>query len=81
MATINDITNKVNGLRSHQVNSIYDMLVDFMTNNDIDEKRNISVKTVEAQTTIAIKKLTSFVNSHWNNSSLILFNLLLRKKN
>lgn len=52
-----------------------------MTNNDIAEKLNISVKTVEAQTTIAIKKLTSFVNSHWNNSSLILFNLLLRKKN
>jgi transposase-like protein len=36
MATINDIINKVNGLRSHQVNSIYDMLVEFMTNNDID---------------------------------------------
>ena len=51
-----------------------------MTNNEIAKKLNISVKTVEAQTTIAIKKLTTYVTNHWNNSSLILFNLLLRKK-
>jgi RNA polymerase sigma-70 factor (ECF subfamily) len=50
-----------------------------MTNNEIADKLNISVKTVEAQTTIAIKKLTSYVNNHWNSSSLILFNFLLRK--
>lgn len=51
-----------------------------MTNNEIAEKLNVSVKTVEAQTTIAMKKLTEYVNNHWNNTPLILFNFLLRKK-
>jgi len=51
-----------------------------MTNNEIAEKLNVSVKTVEAQTTIAMKKLTAYVNNHWNNTPLILFNVLLRKK-
>lgn len=36
MATVNDIINQVNQLRSHQVNSIYDMLVDFIGNNNVD---------------------------------------------
>ncbi len=50
-----------------------------MSNNEIAKKLNISNKTVENQTTIAIKKLTSYVNNHWDNTSLILFNFLFRK--
>ncbi len=51
-----------------------------MSNQEIAGHLNISVKTVEAQTTIAIKKLTSYVNNHWNDSSIILFNLLFKSK-
>lgn len=47
------------------------------TNKEIAEILNISVRTVEAQMTIAIKKLTSFVNSHWEAQVIVLLNVFL----
>lgn len=47
------------------------------TNKEIAESLNISVKTVEAQMTIAIKKLSLFVNAHWETSVIVLLNVFL----
>ena len=44
-----------------------------LTNKEIAQKLDISVKTVEAQMTIAFKKLTGFITSQW--PLLLLFSL------
>lgn len=49
-----------------------------LTNKEIAEHLHISKKTVEAQTTIALKKLSAFVSTNWGLFSLILINCLLR---
>jgi RNA polymerase sigma-70 factor (ECF subfamily) len=36
-----------------------------MKNNEIAETLNISVKTVENQITIALRKMRSFLEKHW----------------
>jgi len=41
------------------------------TNREISEDLQISIKTVEAQMTIAIKKLSAFVSNNWTLFSLI----------
>lgn len=46
------------------------------TNLEVAEMLGISIKTVEAQMTIALKKLTIYINKHWPSLSLILFNVL-----
>lgn len=51
---------------------------DGMKNKEIAEFLNISVKTVEAQMTIAIKKLTTYVSVQWGTGALILLNIWLR---
>jgi len=38
-----------------------------MSNLDIANHLNLSIKTIEAQMTIAIKKLTHYIDSHWNS--------------
>ena len=48
------------------------------SNKEIAEYLNISVKTVEAQMTIAIKRLTAFVNKRWSRSSKLILFLLLK---
>lgn len=45
------------------------------TNKEIARKLNISVKTVEAQMTIAFKKLMAFVTAHWALIFLIFINV------
>jgi len=47
------------------------------TNKEIAEDLNISVKTVEAQMTIAFKKLSLFVNTHWETPVIVLLNVFL----
>jgi len=47
-----------------------------LSNKEIAEKLEISVKTVEAQITIAFKKLTSFISEHWELLLLILIHYL-----
>lgn len=39
--------------------------VDEMSNKEIASRLNISIKTVEAQMTIALKRLYQFVSEHW----------------
>ena len=47
------------------------------SNKEIAKDLDISVKTVEAQMTIAIKKLSAFVNAHWDKPLVILLNIIL----
>lgn len=47
-----------------------------LSNKEVAENLQISVKTVEAQMTIAIRKLTSFISDHWELILLILINPL-----
>jgi RNA polymerase sigma-70 factor, ECF subfamily len=43
-----------------------------LTHKEVAEKLNISEKTVEAQITIAIRKLRAFISDHWELMLLIL---------
>lgn len=45
------------------------------TNKEIAQQLNISVKTVEAQMTIAFKRLAAFVSRHWGLIFLFLLDL------
>ena len=47
------------------------------SNKEIAKDLDISQKTVEAQMTIAIRKLSAYVNTHWDKSLLILLNIVL----
>jgi len=40
--------------------------IDEMSNKEIADQLNISVKTVEAQMTIALKRLYQFISNHWD---------------
>ncbi|MFA9390654.1 MAG: RNA polymerase sigma-70 factor [Prolixibacteraceae bacterium] len=51
---------------------------DEKTNKEIADLLNISVKTVEAQMTIAIKKMTTYVSVQWGAGVLILLNVMLK---
>lgn len=51
---------------------------DDKSNKEIAELLHISVKTVEAQMTIALARLRSSVIKYWGNSGLILLNILLQ---
>lgn len=53
-----------------------------LSNKEIAEKLNISVKTVEAQTTIAMKRLKSYITDHWELSIILTVFFLedIRKK-
>jgi len=42
------------------------------SNKEVAKKLNISVKTVEAQMTIALRKITAFLSTHWGLIFLIL---------
>ncbi len=53
---------------------------DGKTNKEIAELLNISVKTVEAQMTIAIKKLSQIIGKLWPDKMLILFNIFFETK-
>ena len=46
-----------------------------LTNKEIAQEFNISIKTVEAQMSIAIKKLSEFISSHWASLILLFFTL------
>lgn len=46
------------------------------SNKEIAKHLDISVKTVEAQMTIAIRKLSAYVNAHWDKPLVILFNII-----
>ena len=46
------------------------------SNKEIAKDLDISVKTVEAQMTIAIKKLIGFINAHWDKPVIILLNII-----
>ncbi|MBN1924286.1 MAG: RNA polymerase sigma-70 factor [Prolixibacteraceae bacterium] len=48
---------------------------DGKTNKEIAQLLNISVKTVETQMTIAIKRLTSIVSKKWESGAVILLNV------
>jgi RNA polymerase sigma-70 factor, ECF subfamily len=50
-----------------------------MTNKEIASHLNISVKTVEAQMTIAIRKLTNYLNTHWYDHPIILLTLFIKR--
>jgi RNA polymerase sigma-70 factor, ECF subfamily len=52
-----------------------------MSNKEIAVYLNISVKTVEAQMTIALRKLTTHVNTYWHQSAIILLSFFGMKKN
>lgn len=47
-----------------------------MTNREISENLQISIKTVETQMTIALKKLSTFVSKNWGLFTLALINYL-----
>ena len=47
-----------------------------LSNKEVAEKLNISIKTVETQMTIAFRKLTAFISSHWNMVIPMLINSL-----
>lgn len=53
-----------------------------LSNKEIAEKLNISVKTVEAQTTIAMKRLKNYITDHWELSIILTVFFLedIRKK-
>ena len=51
-----------------------------LTNKEIAEKLNISVKTVESQMTIAIKKLSAFMSSHWPSIVLLLSTIFFSRR-
>jgi len=48
------------------------------SNEEVAEKLHISVKTVENQMTIALRKLAGFVSTHWGLVFFLLFDLLNR---
>ena len=43
-----------------------------LSNAEIAEKLSISIKTVESQTTIAIRKIAAFLKTHWGGYPLVL---------
>jgi len=43
-----------------------------LTNKEIAKELNISIKTVETQMSIAIKKLSEFISSHWSGFLLLI---------
>ena len=47
-----------------------------MTNREISENLQISIKTVETQMTIALKKLSTFVSKNWSLFTLTLIHYL-----
>jgi RNA polymerase sigma-70 factor, ECF subfamily len=47
------------------------------SNKEIAKDLDISVKTVEAQMTIALRKLSTYVNTHWDMPAIILLNIIL----
>jgi len=47
------------------------------SNKEIANDLEISIKTVEAQMTIAIRKLSTYVNTHWDVPAIILLNIIL----
>ena len=47
-----------------------------LSNKEVAEKLNISIKTVETQMKIAFRKLTAFISSHWNMVIPMLINSL-----
>lgn len=47
-----------------------------MSNREIAEQLGISIKTVEAQMTIAIKKLTAYISDHWEFVFVLFINHL-----
>jgi RNA polymerase sigma factor (sigma-70 family) len=49
-----------------------------MSNQEIAESLSISIKTVEAQMTIALRRLKSFVIDNWGTVALILFYWFLK---
>lgn len=53
---------------------------DEKTNKEIAQLLNISVKTVEAQMTIAIKRLTTIVNKQWGSGVVILLNIWIKRQ-
>ena len=53
---------------------------DGKTNKEIAEFLNISIKTVEAQMTIAIKKMTSYVSVQWGAGVVVLLCIWLRNE-
>ncbi len=50
-----------------------------MKNKEIAETLNISIKTVENQITIALKKIKTFLEKHWM-LLMLLFSLILKEK-
>ncbi len=48
-----------------------------LSNKEIAEKLDISIKTVEAQTTIAMKRLKYYISSHWEVITIVLLNALV----
>ncbi len=48
-----------------------------LNNKEVAEQLNISIKTVENQMTIALRKLTAFINEHWGLAILIAVNHLI----
>ena len=54
---------------------------DGRTNKEIAELLNISVKTVEAQMTIAIKRLSDTIRKLWPVQSMFLLNIFLKRNN
>ena len=53
---------------------------DDKSNKEIAGLLGISVKTVEAQMTIALARLRNHVIKHWGSSGIILLNLFLKSK-
>jgi RNA polymerase sigma-70 factor, ECF subfamily len=49
-----------------------------LSNKEVAEHLNISLKTVESQMTIALKKMNNYLNSHWQ-STIVLFFSIFRK--
>ena len=47
-----------------------------MSNKDVAEQLGVSIKTVEAQMTIAIKKLTAYISAHWEFVFVLVINHL-----
>jgi RNA polymerase sigma-70 factor (family 1) len=50
-----------------------------MSNKEIASHLDISVKTVEAQMTIAIRKLTNYLNTYWYDHPIILLTLFVKR--
>ena len=51
-----------------------------LSNKEISKELNISVKTVETQITIAIKKISVFISSHWPSIVLLLSTIFFSRR-